>query len=160
MQVVRVGREAPRVPEGDVLPPERREVDDHLVALRHGDVQVGGADGPGRQPRVRGDDLEGDLVRGAGRALEVEQERAGDGRVEEAEAVLLGLDVEVGPRLAVDVDHVSVEAGRLAGWGEQGAVAVVLLRGEDQGEVVHAVALWEVERIFRWVVEDVRSGLA
>lgn len=89
---------------------------------------------------IRGDDLEGQLGGGVGGAGKVEGEVAGDSRVEDAEAVLARLDVEEGPGLAVDVDHVAPGARVLAELRLQRPVLVVVLGPEDEGDVELAVA--------------------
>lgn len=83
------------------------EINDDLVTLSHGDVHVSGADGFLQKTGVASNDLEGNTVAGGVGPGEVQEERAGDGRVQEAEAVLAGLDVEEGPRLAVDMDDIA-----------------------------------------------------
>lgn len=122
VEVGRVRGEVLGVAERDVLASEGREVDDDLVALGHGYVQGVGADGARGQAGVRGDDLEGDLGCGTRGALEVQQECPRDGGVEEPQAILARLDLEIGPWLAVDVDYVSEETVRHSGGREESAV--------------------------------------
>ena len=57
------------------------------------------------------------------------------------------------------MDHVPVERGGFGGGREEGAVRVVLFGGEDQGDVVDAVAGGQVETVFCWVVQDVGACL-
>lgn len=108
VQVIFIGADIFGVPESNVLAGKGSEVEDYLVALRHADVQGGSGSRAREETCVRGDDLERDLGGGTGLALEIQQKCARNGGIEEAEAVLAGLHVEVGPRLAVDVNDVAI----------------------------------------------------
>lgn len=58
------------------------------------------------------------------------------------------------------MDYVPVERGGFGCRGEEGAVGVVLFGGEDEGDVINAVAGGEVESVFGRVVKDVGACLA
>lgn len=149
VQVVGVGGDGRRGAQLDAFARKRRKVKDDLVPLRDADVHVFGGHGARDQAGVGGDELERDGV--VGLVLEggevgvgvdlakVQLEGARVARVEEAEAVLAGLDVEEGPRLAVDAHDVAVETGRFQGWVVEGSVGVELLGAHHDGDVVDAV---------------------
>ncbi|TLD12853.1 uncharacterized protein PgNI_02843 [Pyricularia grisea] len=111
-----------QVQEVDGLAGVLGKVKDDLVALGVGDVDVGDLLGGLEETGVGRDDLEGDLGAAGADGGKVQGEGARDGGVEEAEAVLARLDVQEGPGLAVDVDHVSPEAVLLTIGGDQVAV--------------------------------------
>jgi hypothetical protein len=59
---------------------------------------------------IRRDDFEWQLSASGGRFGEVKRKASRDSGVQEAKAVLAGLDVQIGPRLAVDVNNVAPDA--------------------------------------------------
>ncbi len=160
MEIVVVLADVLIVSERDVLAGKGGEVKDDFVPLAHADVDVVGGGRAGEEAGVRGNDLEVDLGGTAGLALEVEPERPGGGGVEEAQAVLAGFHVEVGPGLAVDVDNVAVERVGFAGGGNQLAVVLVFFGREDERNVVDTVSRGQAETVFGGIVNDVRAGLA
>jgi hypothetical protein len=122
---------------------------------------LSGVDRVEKKTGIRAHDLEIDPGADLRSLFEVKLERAGDRSIQETEAVLAWLNLEVRPRLSVNVDDIAKEIGGLAvrfGTPET-AVWVVSLGGQSERDIV--VALRESGNcLFLVVVEDVKSGLA
>ncbi|MGB3444665.1 MAG: hypothetical protein WBA97_38500 [Actinophytocola sp.] len=115
------------VDQTQALPPEAAEVDEQVDAFGRGDGQPAPPGSPrgGQQTRVRADDPDRVVVHDTGLVDQVEAEEAAVRRVEGAEAVPAGVDVEVGPADAVD-------EGERAGDGSRGAGRRQVLELEQQ----------------------------
>lgn len=89
--------------------------------------------------------------------FDVKLERAADSGIEQTETVLAWLDLEVWPRLSVDMDDIAEKIGRLAvGFrAPEAAVRVVPLGGQTERNIV-VCSLWETSNLlFFIIVKDV-----
>ena len=114
------------------------EIDNDLPSFSHGDIELGCIDRVQKEASVRPDNLEVDPGADLCSLFEVKLERAADRSIQEAEAILAGLDLEVRPGLSVDVDDIAEEIGSftVSFRRPEGAVRVVSLRGQAEWNVV------------------------
>lgn len=160
VEVVGISPHIFSVPEGDVLASKGRKVEDDLVSLSHTDVKLRSSGGHSEESSIGRNDLEGYLSTRTRSAAEVEQKGPGDGSVEEPEAILPRLDVEVGPGLAVDMNDIAEERVGLGGGAEKRAIVQVLLGREDERNVVNPISRGQIQRVLFLVMDDVCASLA
>ena len=58
------------------------------------------------------------------------------------------------------MDDISPQAVLLTLSREKSSIAIVLLRREDQGNIIYSIAAWEVEGVLGRVGDDIATGLA
>lgn len=94
---------------------------------------------------IGADNLEGNLDGLSGICDEVEIEVAGYCSVEDAEAVLAGLNVEEGPWDAIDMVDISPNTLRLTNSSLEGSISIVVFGGENERDVELAISGGKVE---------------
>jgi len=114
------------------------EIDNDLPSFSHGDIELGCIDRVQKEASVRPDNLEVDPGADLCSLFEVQLERAANGSIQETEAILAWLDLEVRPRLSIDVDDIAEEIGSftVSFRRPEGAVRVVSLGGQAKWNVV------------------------
>lgn len=114
------------------------EVNNDLPSFSHGNIKLSCVDWVQKEASVGPDNLEVDPGADLCSLFEVKLERAADRSIQEAEAILAGLDLEVRPGLSVDVDDIAEEIGSftVSFRRPEGAVRVVSLRGQAEWNVV------------------------
>lgn len=148
--------------EGDLGEKRNRGVETHLSipGERGSTNHIRNLDGIGKHTTIRSNDLEGQWRVDIGGGSKVQGERSRDSRIEQTEAIFARLDVQEGPRLTVHVDDIAPQAHVLVDEREQRTISVVLFGGQDQRDVVFAVARGQAEGILLRVRNYIRAGLA
>lgn len=114
------------------------EIDNDLPSFSHGDIELSCIDRVQKEASVRPDNLEVDPGADLCSLFKVKLERAADGSIQETEAVLAWLDLEVWPGLSIDVDDIAEEIGSftVSFRRPEGAVRIVSLGGQAEWNVV------------------------
>lgn len=125
-------------PQGHIAVLVGAEIDDDLPSFSHGDIELSCIDRVQKEASVRPDNLEVDPGADLCSLFEVKLERAADGSIQETEAVLAWLDLEVRPGLSIDVDDIAEEIGSftVSLRRPEGAIRVVSLGGQAEWNVV------------------------
>jgi len=95
--------------------------------------------------------------------LHEELERTTDAEAKHAEPVLAGLDIQVGPGLAVYLNHVAIDTGDLfvrLRVPERTISGVVVVATSHDTERDLILACWKTDRLLLSIFEDVKASKA
>jgi hypothetical protein len=161
VQVIGVIGDLLVAPQGHVAVFVGAKVNNDLPPFSHGDIELSRVDRVEEKASVRADNLKVDSSANLCGLFEVQLERSANRSVQEAESILAGFDLEVRPRLTVDMDNITEEVGSLAVRlrAPQRAIRVVALGCQSEWNVV--VSLGQASDCLLLVImKDVESSLA